>query len=114
MGFKYPWRTPTANACAGYELRHTGYDRRAVRLMTLMLATGSGIVVIGSLLWAWATDEFWESVPLYPCVAAAGILAGLALLLGRRSLVRAAAFAVAISLVTLLGTAVITLARWGN
>jgi len=46
-----------------------------------MLATAALSVVVGSCLWAWASDGFWETIPLYPCVAAAGTLAGLGLAL---------------------------------
>jgi Na+/glutamate symporter len=82
--------------------------------MVFILASAAMCVVIGSCLWAWASEEFWNSVPLYPCAAAAGVLAGSALYVGRGRLLRAAALGVAASLATLLGTAVITLARWGN
>jgi hypothetical protein len=36
-----------------------------MRVAALILATASGIIVVGSFLWAWAADDFWESVPLY-------------------------------------------------
>ena len=101
-------------AARGIRIEHVGYVRPAVRIMALMLATASLSVVAGSCFWAWASDDFWESIPLYPCVAAAGTLAGLALYAGRGQLVRAGALSLATSLVTLLGTAIITLARWGN
>jgi hypothetical protein len=82
--------------------------------MAVIFATAALAVVVGSCLWAWASEEFWSSVPLYPSVAAAGTLAGLALYVGRGQLLRAGALTLMTSLVTLLGTAVITLARWGN
>jgi hypothetical protein len=85
-----------------------------VRVVAFMLATAAMSVIAGSCLWAWASDDFWESVPLYPCVAAAGALAGLALYVGRGRLLRAVALSFATALVTLLGTAIITLVRWGN
>jgi hypothetical protein len=88
--------------------------RPAARLIALILAAAALAVVVGSCLWAWASDDFWESVPLYPSAAAAGTLAGLALYVGRGQLLRAAALTLMTSFITLLGTAIITLARWGN
>jgi Na+/glutamate symporter len=85
-----------------------------VRVLAFILASAAMCVVTGSYLWAWASEEFWDSVPLYPCAVAAGVLAGSALYVARGRLVRAGALGVAASLATLLGTAVITLARWGN
>ena len=79
-----------------------------------MLATAAVFVIVGSCLWAWASDDFWESLPLYPCVAAASTLAGLALYAAGGRLLRAVALSFATALVTLLGTAIITLVRWGN
>ena len=69
-------------------------------------------VVVGSLVWAWATFDFWESVPLLPCVAVAGGLAAIAVYAARRTVAAAVAVGVLVSAATFIGTLLITLARW--
>jgi hypothetical protein len=69
-------------------------------------------VLVGSLIGAWATSAFWETVPLVPCVLGAGVLAGAAFYVRRRRLLLSLGIGLAISLVTFLGTAFITGGRW--
>jgi len=76
----------------------------------LTLATAS--VVAGSYLWAWTTEAFWKPLPLYPCILTAGVLALLAIYANSRRLLRATWMGAGVALMTLAGTAVITLIRW--
>lgn len=69
-------------------------------------------MVVGSLGWAWATFDFWETVPLIPCVALAGVLAALTVYAARKGVGLAVAAGVLVSTATFIGTALITLARW--
>jgi hypothetical protein len=69
-------------------------------------------VFFGSLIGAWATFDFWETIPLVPCVLGAGILAALALYVPRRRLLGALLLGLAVTLITFVGTLFITLARW--
>ncbi len=80
--------------------------------VTVVLALASLVAVVGSCLWAWADEHFWEDVPLYPCVGVAGLLAALAVVASRKRLVKAAGIGSLVALTTLVGTAVITLYRW--
>lgn len=69
-------------------------------------------VFVGSLFWAWATFDFWETVPLIPCVLGAGILAALALYLRRRRRLPALMLGIGVTLVTFVATLLVTLSRW--
>jgi hypothetical protein len=77
-----------------------------------VLGFASAVVTIGSLVWAWATFDFWESVPLIPCVGTAGGLAGLAVYAARKNAVPAILVGLSVAAATFIGTALITLARW--
>ena len=78
----------------------------------LLFLIASGVVVSGSCIWAWTTHDFWQNVPLYPCAAAAGVLAAIAAYLGTRRFFRATLFGGVVLAVTLVGTAIITIYRW--
>jgi hypothetical protein len=69
-------------------------------------------VFFGSLIGAWATFDFWERIPLIPCVLGAGVLAGLALYVQRRRLLGALMLGFVVMFMTFIGTLFITLARW--
>ena len=69
-------------------------------------------VFVGSLIGAWATFDFWDTVPLIPCVLGAGILAGLSLYARRRRFLGSVALGLAVAVATFVATAFITLARW--
>ncbi len=60
--------------------------------LTFVLALSSLVAVVGSCVWAWAWADvnFWEDVPLYPCVGVAGLLAALAVVASSERLVKAA------------------------
>ena len=90
----------------------TSGTARTVPPSAVLFVVAAGAVLGGTYLWAWLDEDFWQPVPLYPCVAAAGLLAALALYAQSRRLLRAAALAAVISVVSLAGAAVITLARW--
>jgi uncharacterized protein YqgC (DUF456 family) len=77
-----------------------------------LLALASVAVFVGSLIGAWATFDFWETIPLVPCVLGAGILAALALYVRRRRLLGALMLGLAAAFVTLVGTLFVTLSRW--
>ncbi len=70
------------------------------------------------MVWGWATFDFWDPVPLFPCVGGSGLLAALAAYEGWKEAgawrrVGLAAFVgVAVAVATLIGTGLITLARW--
>ena len=55
--------------------------------LTFVLALSSLVAVVGSCVWAWADVNFWEDVPLYPCVGVAGLLAALAVVASSERLV---------------------------
>jgi hypothetical protein len=86
--------------------------RFGARAAAAVLALASAGVAIGSVAWAWATFDFWETVPLIPCVLAAGSLAGLAVYAAARRLGVAVAIGALVSAATFIGTLVVTLARW--
>ena len=77
-----------------------------------MFALAAGAVLGFTYFWAWIDEDFWKPIPLYPCVAAAGLLAALALYAHSKRLLRAAALAAVISMASLAGAAMITLGRW--
>ena len=79
---------------------------------TPLLYLATAVTIAGSCLWAWGTPDFWEKVPLYPCAAATGLLAALAIYLRRRRTFPAIFAGIAASMITLAGTAIITLYRW--
>jgi Na+/glutamate symporter len=82
-------------------------------LLRFGLTAAALAVVVGSCLWAWASPDFWRAVPLYPAVVVAGVLSGFASQAWRSRIRRATLDGLGATLVTLLGTALITLARWG-
>jgi hypothetical protein len=67
--------------------------------------------LIGSCAWAWATFDFWETVPLIPCVALAGILGALAVYTWRGQVANALATGIVMAALTWVGTFFMTL-RW--
>jgi hypothetical protein len=76
------------------------------------LALASVGVLIGSLIGAWVTFDFWETIPLVPCVLGAGSLAGLSLYARRRRFFGSVALGLAVAVATFVATLLITLARW--
>jgi Na+-transporting NADH:ubiquinone oxidoreductase subunit NqrD len=56
--------------------------------------------------------DFWETIPLIPCVLGAGVLAALALYVRRRQVLGALMLGFAVTLMTFIGTFFITLSRW--
>jgi hypothetical protein len=91
---------------------------RAAPTVVSLLALASICVVVGSVVWAWATFDFWETVPLVPCAGASGLLAAGAVYSGWTGvgLWRRAGLAVfvgvAVALATFIGTGLMTLYRW--
>ena len=77
-----------------------------------LLALASVAVFVGSLIGAWATFDFWEPVPLFPCVLGAGILAALALYVRRRRFWGPLVLGLAVASTTFAGTLLITVTRW--
>jgi hypothetical protein len=69
-------------------------------------------VFFGSLIGAWATFDFWETIPLVPCILGTGFLAAAALYLRRRRLLGALILGLAVTSMTFVGTLFITLSRW--
>lgn len=69
-------------------------------------------MVVGSVIGAWATFDFWETIPLIPCVLGAGILAALALYARRGGWVGPLVLGLAVTFVTFVATAFVTLVRW--
>jgi hypothetical protein len=76
------------------------------------LGAASAGVFIGSLAWAWATFDFWESVPLVPCVVLSGVLAALAVYGASKRLGAALTLGLFVSALTFMGTLIVTLTRW--
>jgi hypothetical protein len=77
-----------------------------------VLGLASAVVVVGSLAWAWATFDFWDTVPALPCVGAAGGLAALAVYAAGKHAAAAILVGLSVSGATLIGTALVTIARW--
>jgi hypothetical protein len=77
-----------------------------------LLAVASVAVFVGSVIGAWATFDFWETVPLVPCVLGAGVLAGLSLYARRRRFLGSVLLALAVAIATFVATLFVTLARW--
>ncbi|HEX6701921.1 MAG TPA: hypothetical protein VF101_14435 [Gaiellaceae bacterium] len=69
-------------------------------------------VFAGSLVGAWSTFDFWGTVPMVPCVLAAGVLAGLALYVRRGGSLGPMLLALGVALITFFGTLAVTLGRW--
>ena len=82
------------------------------RAIAITFGVGAGAVFVGSLLWAWATADFWEDAPLLSCVAAAGLLAALAAYVSTRNTLLAVVLGLSLGLATFLGTLIVTLSRW--
>ena len=85
-----------------------------MRLTSALLALAALIVFGGSLIGAWATFDFWETVPLVPCVLGTGLLAGLSVYAERRGFLGPVVLGLAVPAATFLATFVITLARWAS
>jgi hypothetical protein len=79
---------------------------------SLWLAFASAATFVGTALGAWATFDFWETIPLVPCVLAAGLLAALAAYLPRRSALLGLAVGFVVGCGTFLAALLVTLARW--
>jgi hypothetical protein len=77
-----------------------------------LLAMASGVVFVLSIAWAWATFDFWETIPLVPCMLSAGILAGLALYVPRRRPFGALLLGFVVAIMTFTATLLVTLSRW--
>jgi uncharacterized protein YqgC (DUF456 family) len=77
-----------------------------------LLAIASVAVLVGSLIGAWRTADFWETIPLVPCVVGAGTLAAAALYARRRQTAEAVVIGLGVAFVTLVGTLLIALGRW--
>jgi hypothetical protein len=92
----------------------TGASANVTRVppSAVVFALAAGAVLGCTYIWAWMDEDFWKPLPLYPCVVAAGLLAALALYAHSKRLLRAAALAAVISMVSLAGAAMITLGRW--
>ena len=84
---------------------------RAAAVSTFLIA-GAAAVLVGSCYWAWATRGFWRPIPLYPTVLAAGLLATVAVYVHSGRRLKAASLGMAVTVMTLVCTAVITLLRW--
>ena len=72
----------------------------------------SGVVFVVSIVWAWATFDFWETIPLVPCMLSAGTLAGLAVYVPRRRPWGALLLGLAVAMMTFIATLFVTLSRW--
>ena len=84
----------------------------SVRTATaITLAVGSAAVVISATIWSWSTADFWETIPMLPCIAAAGILAGLAFYAWRSRFIPAVAVTAGVSSATFFVTLYAQL-RW--
>jgi hypothetical protein len=77
-----------------------------------VLGFASAVVVVGSLAWAWATFDFWDTVPAFPCVGAAGGLAALAVYAAGKHGAVAILVGLFVSGATFIGTALVTISRW--
>jgi hypothetical protein len=77
-----------------------------------LLAVASVAVVVGTLIGAWATFDFWAPIPVFPCVFGAGILAALALYARRGGFLGPLVLGLAVVFATFVATAFVTLARW--
>jgi len=78
------------------------------------LAVASVAAFVGSLIGAWATPDFWEGIPLVPCVFGTALLAAAAFYTHRKSLVGAVAIGVAVTIITFVATLGMTSSRWAS
>lgn len=78
------------------------------------LAVASVASFIGSLIGAWATPDFWEGIPLVPCVLGTALLAAAAFYTHRKSLVGALAIGVAVTIITFMAALGMTSSRWAS
>jgi hypothetical protein len=83
-----------------------------VRIVSALLALASVAVFVGGLIGAWATFDFWETIPLVPCMIGAGFLAALALYARRGGFLGPLAVGLAVAAATFVATLFVTLARW--
>jgi hypothetical protein len=79
-----------------------------------VLASASVAVFVGSLIWAWATSDYWETIPMVPCVVGAGVLAAAASYVHRRRLWVSLGIGIAVTLVTFVATGTVGFSRWGR
>ena len=75
-------------------------------------AAGSLACFAASVAGAWATFDFWETVPLVPAVIGTGCLAGLAVYLFRAGRLAALVVFAAVAAATFVSTLLVTIARW--
>jgi hypothetical protein len=86
-----------------------------VRAFTsVALAAVAVAIFIGSLVWAWATFDFWEIIPLFSCVLGSALFAASATYVSRRKLFAAVAVGFAFAIITFIVTFAVTSARWGS
>jgi hypothetical protein len=83
-----------------------------VRVVATLFALASAAVLVGSVIGAWATFDFWETIPLVPCVLGAGTFAVLALYARHGGFLAPVALGVAVAAATFVATLFVTLARW--
>ena len=76
------------------------------------LGVASAAVVAASGVWAWATFDFWETVPLVPCLLGAGLLASLAVYDRGRKFVVALLVGLVVTGAAFCITGLVTLYRW--
>ena len=77
-----------------------------------LLALASVAVFVAGVIGAWATFDFWETIPLVPCVVSAGLLAALVLYARRGGFLGPLALGLAVAAATFVATLFVTLARW--
>ena len=78
------------------------------------LAAASIAVFVGSLIGAWATPDFWKTIPALPCILGAALLAAFAFYTRRKSLVGALALGVAVAIITFVATLGVRSSRWAS
>jgi hypothetical protein len=78
------------------------------------LAAASVAVFVGSLIGAWATPDFWETIPALPCILGAAVLAALAFYAHHKSPVGALALGVAVAIITFVATLGVGSSRWAS
>jgi hypothetical protein len=81
----------------------------SVALVAITLA-----IFIASVVWAWATPDFWESAPLIPCVLSAAFFGACATYALRRGLPAAIVMGLVIAVITFITTLSVTSARWAS
>ncbi len=90
------------------------YTRRRVRVTSIFLAVASLAAFLGTMVWAYKTSSFWETVPAFPCIVVTGFLAAAAAYAWRERFGLAVFIGIAVGCGAFVSSLIITLGRWAG